>query len=73
MSSTIMQNACYKCVHRGTIPGDAHTQCRHPQARDLEVEGNPHGIKSGWFLHPFNFDPVWLLKCNGFMAKTTNP
>lgn len=25
---------CYKCIHRGTIPGDAHSQCRHPEARE---------------------------------------
>jgi hypothetical protein len=21
---------CYTCVHRGTIPGDAHSRCLHP-------------------------------------------
>lgn len=33
------------------------------------VKGNPHGISNGWFMHPLNFDPVWLESCNGFEAK----
>ena len=35
----------------------------------IKVEGNPYGIKSGWFNHPFNFDPVWLAECNSFEQK----
>lgn len=35
----------------------------------LNIKGNPHGIRNGWFNHPFNFDPVWLLQCDGFEAK----
>lgn len=76
-----MMNKCYECIHRGTIPGDAHSRCRHPQVEKmlldsftivenpLGVTGNAHGIKSGWFFWPFNFDPVWLLSCNGFEEK----
>ena len=33
---------------------------------EIEVEGDPHGIASGWFNHPWNFDPTWLVKCTGF-------
>jgi hypothetical protein len=57
---------CYSCVHRLTIPGDAHTRCNNHTAK---VEGNPHGIRKGWFLWPLNFDPVWLEKCDGFSDK----
>lgn len=32
----------------------------------LKIKGNKHGIESGWFNHPFNFDPVWLEECDGF-------
>lgn len=35
----------------------------------LGVEGNAHGIRKGWFAWPVNFDPVWLLSCNGFVEK----
>ena len=86
-----MKPDCYKCKHRGTIPGDAHSQCKHPKvkigdnpfealvdmirgktkeaAKELEIKGHLHGIISGWFLWPANFDPVWLENCNGFEAK----
>ena len=35
----------------------------------LHVTGNPHGIRHGWFNHPWNFDPLWLEECDGFEAK----
>lgn len=35
-------------------------------ANPLNVEGDPHGIKKGWFCWPINFDPVWLQSCDGF-------
>lgn len=35
----------------------------------LNIKGNAHGIRSGWFCWPFNFDPVWLENCDGFKAK----
>ena len=37
-----------------------------PMKTGLKVKGDPHGIRSGWFNHPFNFDPVWLEECDGF-------
>jgi hypothetical protein len=54
---------CYKCKHRRSIPGDAHSECTNIKAT---ATGNEHGIKMGWFLWPFNFDPVWLKSCDGF-------
>ena len=36
---------------------------------ETKVVGSEHGIKNGWFNHPFNFDPVWLEECNGFKIK----
>jgi len=35
----------------------------------LSVTANSHGIKNGWFVWPWNFDPVWLLTCDGFEGK----
>ncbi len=58
-----MKPDCYKCVHMRGVPGDAHLGCNNFQAK---VVGNPHGIKHGWFLWPLNFDPTWLVTCNGF-------
>jgi hypothetical protein len=36
------------------------------EADGIKVVGHPHGIRSGWFNHPMNFDPVWLAECSGF-------
>ena len=90
---------CYQCQFRGEIPGDAHSQCRHPQAigdenpltkiismlsggesllggliankgaESLNIKGNAHGIRKGWFNWPYNFDPIWLESCEGFREK----
>jgi len=82
---------CYKCKHRGTVPGSVHSRCQHPEvkvdsnpigalvdmmsgktieaAKKLHIKGNPHGIRSGWFMWPANFDPVWLQNCTGYEAR----
>ena len=59
---------CYLCEHvRPTqVPYNCHMACLNTTAT---VEGNPHGIKNGWFLWPSCFDPVWLLSCDGFRAR----
>lgn len=38
-------------------------------ARKLNIEADPHGVRSGWFMWPMNFDPVWLKNCDGFTKK----
>lgn len=40
-----------------------------PVVDALNVRGNPHGIRKGWFMWPVNFDPVWLESCDGFEQK----
>ncbi len=87
---------CYKCKHRGTLPGSTHSRCSHPTTAStssdplvemlaifasvgrvapiqadtgLNVKGDPRGIRNGWFNWPFNFDPTWLLQCDGFEDK----
>jgi hypothetical protein len=79
-----MIDNCYKCQHRRDVPGDTHSQCVHPlighgmvasilamqnPPKDLNIKGNPHGIKKGWFFWPMNFDPVWLENCDGFTPR----
>ena len=54
---------CYKCVHRRELPGNAHSRCNNIKTK---VVGNETGIRRGWFIWPFNFDPVWLMSCDGF-------
>lgn len=58
-----MKPDCFKCVHRGDVPSDAHIRCNNMAAK---VEGNPHGILNGWFMWPLLFDPCWLVSCDGF-------
>jgi hypothetical protein len=28
---------CYKCIHRKSIPGDAHSECYHPSLEKLHT------------------------------------
>jgi len=35
-------------------------------SKKLNIKGNSHGIASGWFNFPYNFDPVWLENCDGY-------
>ena len=58
---------CYSCRYRRDIPGDQHSQCMNMNAR---VEGKTNGISMGWFFWPFNFDPVWLISCDGHEPVT---
>jgi hypothetical protein len=37
-----MRGKCFKCEHRGTIPGDAHSCCKNKKAK---VQGDEHGKK----------------------------
>ncbi len=36
---------------------------------ELNIKANSHGVKSGWFNFPFDFDPTWLENCDGFEEK----
>ena len=57
---------CSDCKHVREIPGDAHKSCSNASAT---VVGHETGIRRGWFTWPVNFDPAWLISCNGFEAK----
>ena len=35
----------------------------------LGVTCNMTGYNKGWFNWPLNFDPTWLLTCDGYTAK----
>jgi hypothetical protein len=38
-------------------------------AEELNITAHQHGIDNGWFVWPWNFDPVWLKTCKGFQQK----
>ena len=54
---------CYNCIHRLTISGSCHSRCNNIKAK---VKGHEQGIRNGWFMWPLNYDPTWLLECDGF-------
>lgn len=54
---------CYKCEYRCDIAGDCHSQCLNMNAH---VKGSEHGRRNGWFIWPWNYDPIWLESCDGF-------
>lgn len=58
---------CYNCKFAGKVPGSAHFSC---SKKTVIVAANNHGIQSGWFMFPFDFDPNWLEVCTGFFNKT---
>lgn len=63
------EKACYQCKHRGTVPGDTHSMCAFNWAtsENLPPQGNSHGIKNGWWIFPFNYDPTWMIgECIAF-------
>lgn len=79
---------CYSCKYRGNVPGDAHSCCRYPgnkvgmfeffekvnivNAERLKIQAHRHGVVNGWFYWPVNFDPTWLLNCEGYEEKEKN-
>lgn len=61
-------NECYSCVHKSEVPGNAHIACDNP---DVNMTGNAHGIRRGWFFYPILFDPVWKTKaCDNYTPKS---
>ena len=63
MTNNEIEPNCYNCIYRHSVPGDAHSQCANPSAN---VSAHQHGVNNGWFMWPFNFDPAWLINCDGF-------
>ena len=62
-----MRNECWSCKHRREVPYNAHIRCAKP---DSTMQGNPHGIKNGWFFYPLCFDPVWKEKdCSNYQTS----
>ena len=57
---------CYECKHIGEIDDSTYVYCKNRQA---VVEGHPTGITRGWFDWPYQFSPVWLVKCSGYEQK----
>ena len=62
---------CYMCEHRKDADnaeqsGMERSGCANESAN---VVGVFHGVQSGWFYWPDNFNPLWLESCDGFTRK----
>ena len=60
---------CYNCAYKQPVPGDAHLECKLDWTKTgfKPPTANEHGVKSGWYTFPINFDPVWQTEeCKGF-------
>lgn len=73
---------CYTCKHKGNVAGSAHSSCNalgepfevmmyvlsgtEPR---VPIQANSHGIESGWFTWPIDFDPTWLEYCGMYEEK----
>lgn len=63
-----MMNECWHCQHKRKVPGNYHIECVKP---DAEMTGHEHGIKEGWFMYPFLFDPTWKTSmCNNYETNS---
>lgn len=59
---------CNSCIHARSLVGDAHILCSNPPRA---IEALEHGIGSGWFMFPINFDPNWRAgECSNFQQLT---
>jgi hypothetical protein len=43
------------------------TQTENGEADAIKLD--PQGVKNGWANWPFDFDPVWVEKCDMFIDK----
>jgi hypothetical protein len=50
------RSECYHCTNKRDVPGNCHIRCVKP---DANMRGDQHGVRRGWFMYPFLFDPVW--------------
>lgn len=39
------------------------------RAGEIHIKASTHGVRSGWFFWPLNFDPVWLQECSLYKPK----
>ena len=59
---------CQKCIFKENVPGSSHhIKCKRSGCMPFNV--NDHGVKNGWFIFPFNFDPIWAESCSGYIPN----
>jgi len=56
MTARTPRNECWSCQHKRDLTGNCHISCAKP---DHDMTGDSHGINSGWFCYPYDYDPIW--------------
>ncbi|PIT96492.1 hypothetical protein COT94_00080 [Candidatus Falkowbacteria bacterium CG10_big_fil_rev_8_21_14_0_10_37_14] len=72
---TDTKKSCYGCAYKQNVPGDAHIACsfNFKKAEKPLPQGDPHGIKNGWYSFPVNYDPNWMMtECQAY-AEESDP
>jgi hypothetical protein len=66
---------CYACAYRRAVPGSVHIRCTYDwiKAGVSVPKGNSHGIQSGWYNFPLNYDPVWMDEECLFVTTVRDP
>ena len=69
---------CRSCIHKskGHPQWSSHyCSCQHPSVRGgkeglslFGIEVPEEALNEGWVSFPFNFDPIWITKCEGYEA-----
>ncbi len=62
-------NKCHNCKYSNKVPSSTHYSC---SKRNVIVTADSHGISSGWFSFPYDFDANWLESCTGYKNKNEN-
>jgi len=58
---------CKNCIYKKNVPGNTHIECTRLGCKPINVR--EHGVKNGWFMFPFLFDPIWAENCTGFIPN----
>lgn len=53
-------------LRKGHNPFMAFGDMKPGARKALGVQGHETGVRRGWFAWPVNFDPVWLVSCDGY-------
>ena len=62
-----MMGECLTCIHRRPVEGTHHISCSKP---DPNMKGHPHGIRKGWFIYPYEYDPIWKIRlCDNYSSS----
>jgi len=72
-----IRSECRSCVFARPAPGGGHhLACGNPVIAFAidPLWRSDYSVDHGWFIYPFNFDPIWKLKlCPHFSPDETSP